>query len=348
MRYYKFNKYVIGLNLRQFDEGNNPVNATTSSGAGNDLSTQLRTYYDRTLLQNAKPKLVYGQFAMVRPIPKNGGQTINWRRFDKLAPATTPLVEGKTPLASKLNVNKVEATVKQYGAYYILTDWLQLTAPDPILTEAARNLGDNAGETYDIIDREALMLGTNVYYGDGSVKVRTGIAAAMKPTLDGYKQCVRILKRADAPTWEGNTYVAIIHPDTWYDLTKEFEELAKYTETGLKKIFEGELGNYQGVRFVETSHGKIYSEAGATNSADSKKQDVYADIVLGKNAYGTTSIKGSGVETIAKQLGSSGVSDALNQRSSIGWKGNRATKIVSEIFMVRYEHATSTNEHEAN
>lgn len=327
------------LNLTQFDE---VLNATTSNAAGNDLSSQLRTYYDRTLLENAKPNLVYGQFGMERPIPKNGGQTINFRKFDKLEPATTPLTEGVTPNGSKLNVTQITATLKQYGAYYLLTDWLQLTAPDPVLTEATRNLGDNAGETLDTIDREALMAGTNVYYGDGSVTTRATVTGAMKATLDGFRQCVRILKRNDAKPFADNTYVAIIHPDTWYDLTQEVEDLYKYTESGVKKLYEGELGTYQKVRFVETSRGKIYASAGASS------QDVYASLVLGRDAYGVTGIAGGGIETIAKQLGSSGTLDPLNQRSSVGWKANRVTKILTETNMIRYEHATSTNEHEAN
>lgn len=342
----KFNNHVI-LDLVQFDgvsPENTALNATTNTTAttGNDLSSQVRTYYDRTILENAKPKLVHGQFGMTRPIPKNGGQTINFRRFDKLAPATTPLTEGVTPNGSKLNITQVTATVKQYGAYYLMTDWLQLTAPDPVLTEAVQNLGDNAGETLDTIDREALMLGTNKYMGDGSVTVRTGITSAMKATLNGFKQCARILKRNDAPRFEGNTFVAIIHPDTWYDLTNEFEDLYKYTESGVKKIYEGELGTYQGIRYVETSRAKIFASAGASN------QDIYASLVLGKNAYGVTSIAGGAIETIAKQLGSSGTLDPLNQRSTVGYKVNRATKILTETFMIRYEHATSTNEHVAN
>lgn len=329
----------LKLDLRLFDDD---INATTNNTTGNDLSAEVRTYYDRNLLENAKPNLVYGQFGMERPLPANGGQTINFRRFDKLAPATTPLTEGVTPKGSKLNITQITAQVKQYGAYYLLTDWLQLTAADPILTEATNNLGDNAGETLDTIDREALMEGTNVYYGDGSVTARASVTGAMKASLDGLKQCARILKRNDAKTFEGNTYVAIIHPDTWYDLINEIEDIYKYTDSGVQKIYTGELGTYQGIRFVETSRGKIYAKAGASS------QDVYATLVLGKDAYGITKISNGGLETIAKQLGSSGTLDPLNQRSSVGWKGNRVTKILNERNMVRYEHATSTNVHEAN
>lgn len=326
------------LDLRLFDE--TVINKTTSNTTGNDLSPEVRSYYDKNLLENAKPNLVYGQFGMERPIPKNGGQSINFRRFSKLKPATTPLTEGVTPVGSKLNITQITATVKQYGAYYLLSDWLQLTAPDPILTEATKNLGDNAGETLDTIDREALMEGTNVYYGDGSVKVRSGITGTMIASLDGIKNCARILKRNDAKPFAENTYVAIIHPDTWYDLTKEIEDIYKYTESGVKKIYTGELGTYQGIRFVETSRGKIYVKDGAAD------QDVYATLVLGRNAYGVTSIKGGGIQTIAKQLGSSGTNDPMDQRSSIAWKANRVTKILDELNMIRYEHATTTNVHE--
>lgn len=331
----------LTLDLRLFDDQTD-LNGTFSNTTGNDLSAEVRSYYDRNLLENAKPNLVYGQFGMERPLPANGGQTINFRRFDKLAPATTPLTEGVTPKGSKLNITQITATVKQYGAYYLLTDWLQLTASDPVLTEATNNLGDNAGETLDTIDREALMEGTNVYYGDGSVTARASITAAMKATLDGFKQCARILKRNDAKTFEGNTYVAIIHPDTWYDIINEIEDIYKYTDSGVQKIYQGELGTYQGIRFVETSRGKIYAKGGAS------EQDVYATLVLGKDAYGITKISNGGLETIAKQLGSSGTLDPLNQRSSVGWKGNRVTKILNERNMVRYEHATSTNVHEEN
>lgn len=325
------------------------LNATTSDDTGNDLSPELRTYYDRTLIKNAKPKLVHDQFAQVSPIPKNAGQTINFRAFDKLAPATTPLTEGVTPPGSKLNMRKVEATLKQYGAYFMLTDWLVLTAADSMMTATTQVLGDNLGETLDTITRETLMTGTNVYYGDGSVKARTSVTNTMKLTLNTLLEARRILSRNDAPTFDGNTYVAVIHPDTAFDLMKELEDIFKYTESGIKKIFTGEIGTYQSIRLVETSRAKIFASAGAAiGTGGSEKSDIYATLVLGKNAYALTNIEGSGSETIAKQRGSGGTTDPLNQRSTLGWKANRAVAILTQNFMLRIEHATSTQLHEAN
>ena len=103
------------------------------------------------------------------------------------------------------------------------------------------------------------------------------------------------------------------------------------------------------MRFVETSRAKIYASAGADIGAGgSGKADVYATLVLGKNAYAVTNIEGNGAETIAKQRGSGGTTDPLNQRATVGWKANRAVAILVQQNMIRVEHATSTNDHEGN
>ena len=339
-------RFLFMIDLRMFDD---PVmNKTTSTGSGNNLAPEMKEYYDRTLLENAKPKLVHDQFAQKRPIPRNNGKVISFRKFDKLAPATTPLTEGVTPAGSKLNVTEVTAEVKQYGAYYMLTDFLEMTAIDPIVQEACKNLGDNAGETLDTITREELMTGTNVIYGDGSVEARTAITSAMTLTLKTVRMAKRILDRMDATKLEGDTYAIIIHPDTAFDIGNELEELYKHTESGVKRLFQGEIGTYFGVRFIEASRAKIFASAGAALGSGSEKVDVYASLVLGKDAYGITSIDGGGIESIIKQKGSAGTADPLNQRSTCGWKANRAVKILLPHNMVRIEHATSTNEHVAN
>ena len=325
------------------------MNATTSDDEGNDLSPELRTYYDRVLIDRAKPRLVYDQFASQRNIPKNAGQTINFRAFDKLKPTTAPLTEGVTPDGSKLNMRIVEATVKQYGAYFMLTDWLELTGPDAVLTETIEILGDHMAESLDTITRETLMAGTNVFYGDGTVTARTAITATMKLSRDIIRQARRILAKQDAPTFDGDCYVAVIHPDSWLDLAKDLETVHMHTESGIQKRYAGELGNYEGIRFVETTRAKIWASAGATlGSTGSEKVDVYGTLVLGKNAYAVTNISGNGSETIIKQRGSSGTADPLNQRSTAGWKANRAVAILVQQNMLRIEHATSVNDHEAN
>ena len=92
-----------------------------------------------------------------------------------------------------------------------------------------------------------------------------------------------------------------------------------------KDWYEGEIGKIAGVRFVETTEAKIFAGG------------VYSTLILGDNAYGVTEIEGGGLQHIVKQLGSAGTADALDQRSTVGWKGIRTAKILLEQNMVRVE-----------
>ena len=76
-------------------------------------------------------------------------------------------------------------------------------------------------------------------------------------------------------------------------------------------------------------------EAGAEGT------DVYATLIFGENAYGTTALADGGLEHIVKQLGSAGSSDPLNQRATVGWKATKVTVRLVEAFMIRIETAAS-------
>ena len=76
-------------------------------------------------------------------------------------------------------------------------------------------------------------------------------------------------------------------------------------------------------------------EAGAEGA------DVYATLVFGENAYGTTSLAAGGLEHIVKQLGSAGSSDPLDQRATVGWKATKVTVRLVEAFMIRIETCAS-------
>jgi N4-gp56 family major capsid protein len=60
-------------------------------------------------------------------------------------------------------------------------------------------------------------------------------------------------------------------------------------------------------------------------------------LFLGDGAYGDTEVTGGGLEVILKQQGSAGTADALNQRSSVGWKATKTAKILVEDYIIRAE-----------
>ena len=327
---------TLKLNLRMFDTSV-PAN-TTGTGS---LSAEMKTFYDKNLLRYTKPHLVHDQFGQTRNIPKNGGKRIEFRRFEQLPKALTPLTEGVTPEGQTMTVTKQEAEVKQYGGFVSLSDQISMTAVDNVVVEATTAIGNQAGSTLDTISREALNAGTNVQYAEGQVSSRSELTAEMKLTVKAIKMAVRALKVQNTAKINGH-YVAIIHPDCAYDITLDprFIEVVKYKNP--ERIFNGEIGTLEGVRFIETTEAKKFTNAGASGI------DVYSTLLLGENAYATTKIEGGGLETIVKPLGSGGTADPLNQRSTVGWKAMKVTEILSQQYMVRIETASTYNDHKEN
>ena len=322
---------LILMGSLQLFAGNLNTNVTTDSG----LSAENKTFYDRTLLESAKPNLIHSQFGQKRPIPKNGGKKIEFRRYGALPKALTPLTEGVTPDGRKLTVTAIEAEVHEYGDYVSLSDVLDLTAIDNNVLEATKAIGNQAGLTLDTITRNILQAGTNVQYcpkvgasGTTAVTSRADIDATCKLTVDEIKKAVATLKANNVPKISGS-YVAIIHPYAAYDLMSDtnWEEMHKYTTSD--NMYEGEIGRIAGVRFVESSEALIVKTS--TNPA------VFCTLVLGENAYGITEVTGGGLKTIIKQLGSAGTADPLDQRSTVGWKAMQTAEILQQNYMIRIE-----------
>ena len=317
------------FNLQLFADMN--TNLTSSSG----LTEEMKTYYSDYLIDNAVPKLVHDQFGQKHPIPKNGGKTIQFRKYSPLPKLTTPLQEGVTPDGQSLNMSVIEATVEQYGGYVTLSDMLILTAIDNNLVQATKLLGAQAGATLDTITREVLNGGTNVVYAGGK-EGRADLDETSVLTVDDIRKAVRKLKSMNAETIDGS-FVGIINPDVAYDLMSDPKWINVKTYSDPEGIYQGELGKIENVRFVESTEAKIWAGAGAGGRA------VYSTLILGDNAYGVTDIEGGGLQHIVKQLGSAGTADALDQRATAGWKATKVAERLVEEYMVRIESASTFN-----
>lgn len=256
--------FLLPMILNLADAYTNLTTDTTAT-TGNDLSGEMKTYYSDYLIDLAEPELVHDQFGQKHPIPKNGGKTIEFRKYDPLPKALTPLSEGVTPNGQKLNMGVLTATVQQYGGFVELSDILILTAIDNNLLQATKLLGSQAGRTLDTITREVLNGGTNVQYAETQVNARHKLVGGDATpsnnhylTVDAVRRAVRFLKVMNAPKINGY-YAGIIHPDCSYDLMSDSKWVNVKTYSDPEGIYEGEIGRIEGVRFVETSEAKIFS-----------------------------------------------------------------------------------------
>lgn len=323
------------------------------------ININIEGFYNRNLLQRLLPELKYSLFGQIRPLPKNKGSKTTFRRYGSLAVNTTQLTEGTTPAGKSMSASELTATMGQYGDYVTISDQLIDMGLDPILVEAGKVLGEQAGLSLDTIYRAELMTGTTVRYANG-VANRTSIVTAIQ--ANDIKSVVRNFEAANvkklhemlSPSVKVSThglrpaYIGITHPDNRQDLENlsDWRPVEEYAST--KDLMADELGEAYGVRFIATTNAPIIEDAGGDGTTADLVYttaitacDVYQTLILGRDAYGIIPLQKGNVENIVKRAKDSGTEDPLNQRNTSGWKAYTTIKILNDNCVARIEHGVS-------
>lgn len=308
------------------------MNTTASTG----IAPEIKTFYDRTLLERMLPNLPFLKYGQKRPIPKGNGKTIEFRKFNSLEPATTPLTEGVPPTAKDLSVTAITATVKQYGDYVEVTDVLETTAYDPIITETVELEGEQAGETLNIVVRDELLDTTSVFNVGGGVD-EDAITADNVLTADDVLKIQTIFRRNNIKPISNGYYLMFLAPEQAADIMRDplWRDVSKYANDA-KNIEEGEIGRLYKFKFIDTSLVEAKTNASSV--------DIYSGLAMGKNAYGIVDIEnGSKPKTIIKigKEDDGDKSDPLNQKSTIGWKALLTAVRLNELALMRVNSAAT-------
>jgi len=355
------------INLQLFADAGTLVNATgnyvnaydgSTQGfdATHTLSGELKTFYDTELLENARVEMFYAQFAKKQTLPANHGKTVEWRKWNTFAKATQ-LQEGVIPTGQKFGMSSKQGAINQYGTYAAISDVLEMRAYDDTILGATEEMGASAAETQETLIRDALLTNTNVMYCD-NITLSTG-AVASTPTApnlmeasatvmsvltpDMVAKAVTKMKKDRVPTINGK-YYAVIHPSVSYDLRKSeaWMEAHKYAKPD--EIYNGEIGELHGCRFIENVFAPIL-DGDYANKAGGV---TYATYFFGKDAFGIIDPEGGALEMIVKdkvQIGG-----PLNQFSTIGYKfeTNGATILYPERTLRVMSCSTYSATDEAN
>ncbi|KYC52202.1 MAG: hypothetical protein AMQ22_00929 [Candidatus Methanofastidiosum methylothiophilum] len=321
-----------------------------------NISNRTAAFAMAKLLMRALPLLVFEKFGQTFPLPTNSTKIAKFRRFEALDSTPNELNEGVTPTAKQLSVTDVTATLHQYGDLVIITDIVNDTNEDPVLSQAVEVLGEQAAQMLEKVRFGILKAGTNVYYANGTQ--RSDVNTAFD--LDLQRKVLRALKRQNArpitsivrSTAAFNTeniapsFVAICHPDVEADL-RDCTGFVSVENYGTFTPFEGEIGSLEGVRYIASTIIEPWEDAGATAgstvlSTSGTNADVYPILYIAKDAYGIVPLKGKAALTpTVLNPGVASKSDPLGQRGYVGWKAMQTCVILNQAFMVRAEVAVS-------
>jgi N4-gp56 family major capsid protein len=287
-----------------------------------DLLTD-QVAFDRIAYFALRSELLFDAVADVMPVAQAmPGSSVKFTIFNDLAEKTSTLTEDTDVTPVAMGDSQVEVTLAEYGNAVNTTAKLRGTSFLDVDSAAANLVGYNAGISVDGVIRDILAAGTNVVYGGGGASTpsaRVDLAVDDIITANDVRKVVAALRKANAVSFNG-MYMGYIHPDVSYDLRRETGVASwrdPHVYVDVAGIYNGEVGAFEGVRFIETPRAKIFEDtfngAGAPGTGDA-----YCTHICGRQALAKAHsiVDGNGA---FPRVVRGPVVDVLSRFQPVGW-----------------------------
>ena len=334
-----------------------------------DLTAPVNVVFQRKFLERAKARCVY--FAGSKPgevLPSHSGSfNVRWRRYDNIDPTTSALTEltgaPSYPTRAGTSVAKTDndATASKYGQVMYLTEEADLLNFNGQTAEIVDIFGIACGRSLNRLQRNVLEDGVTLVYASGA-SADANVADPINGNLIEY--VATELDNNNAVTFMGMTqgsqnyntspiyesYVGFCHSYVAADIRKAAGFIAVERYAGQTEVWPGEFGQLGRVRWVSSSEASVDASSGGAPGSGMRSTsggacDLFTSVVLGMNAHGAMAMDKEmirriyragdvlpGAILINKTRGSSGVADALDEISSIGWKGWHVGDILNSTW----------------
>ena len=286
-----------------------------------------QTAFDRIAYFALRSELLFDAVADVQPVAQSmPGSSVKFTIFNDLSAATSTLTEDTDVTPVVMADSQVEVTLAEYGNAVNTTAKLRGTSFLDVDAAAANIVGYNAGISIDSVVRDVLSAGTHVIYGGGGLSdpsSRATVAAEDIIEANDVRKIVAALRKANAVSFNG-MYMGYIHPDVSYDLRRE-TGVASWRDPHVYSdpagIYNGEVGAFEGVRFIETPRAKIFEDASdgsGSSTGSSATVDVYCTHICGRQALAKAHsiVDGNGA---FPRVVRGPVVDVLSRFQPIGW-----------------------------
>jgi len=272
------------------------------------------------------------------------GSAVIFTIFSELATATATLSETVDIDSVAMADSNVTVTLAEYGNTINTTAKLRGTAFLDVDSAAANLIGYNAGSSMDEVARDVLAAGTNVTYGLGGAATPTSrvtIKADAIFAANNVRRTTAALRGANVPTFNGY-YIGFIHPDVSYDLRRETGNAswnAPHINVDTANIYNGEIGTFESVRFIETPRTKLRANA-SDGTSTVGTIDVYDTYIMGRQAMAKAYSFIDGNGEVPKVVRGP-VIDSLMRFNPIGWYWLGGYGLFRQASLRRIEAASS-------
>lgn len=236
-----------------------------------------------------QPLCKFRQFADLKSaIGKNMGDIFTWNVFSDVATAGTTLTETSTMPQTNYTIRQGTMTITEYGNSVPYTGKLDNLSESPVREIINKVMKNDAKKVLDAAAYAQFNAAPLVVYPTGGTST-TGVTLTTNGTPGGtntgvaltknhVKAIVDTMKERNINPYAADDYMSIAHPTTYRQLKNDIETVHQYVDKGFQMILAGEIGRYEGVRFIEQNNvAKASWGGGLTNWAFFFGDDVVAE-----------------------------------------------------------------------
>lgn len=278
-----------------------------------------QTAFDQIAYFALRSEMLFDAAADVQPVAQSmPGSSVKFTIFSELADATSTLAETTDLTPTTMADSQVEVTLAEYGNTINTTAKLRGTSFLDVDAVAANLIGYNAGSSIDTVVANVLKAATNVIYGGGGSTTPTSNATVQAEDIieaNDVRIATAQLRGSKAQTFNG-MYMGFIHPDVSYDLRREtgaasWRDPHNYVDTA--QIYNGEIGAFESVRFIETPRAPLDLTGGSASTVD-----LYQTIIMGRQSLAKAHSITDGNGAYPKVVRGP-VVDSLMRFNPVGW-----------------------------
>lgn len=302
------------------------------------LTNLVKTAFSKVVDMQLWTEPMFRRFATVEYTDlTNPGSSITKYIHSDLANATSTLAETTDPDAVALaNPSSVSITLNEYGNATISTLRLRQFSLSNIDVAQAELVSRNMRNSLDSLVLDVLRQGTNVVYSNAGNVDTTGPTNTVGATDVFSSKLVRYsvakMRGRAALEFDDGYFIGFVHPDVSHDLRAEtgvanWRDPHVYNGTGTDLIWKGEIGVYEGVKWIETP--RTYKANDGASSAT-----VHRTLIMGKEALAEAVSIEPGI-VVSPQI------DRFRRFMTVGWYGLLGWSRYREESLQRVESIAS-------
>ena len=288
------------------------------------------------ILHEAQGIMRFEEFAVKKTeLMAQPGQTIVMNKYNNISRGGQ-LTENTALVEKNISASQKALTVTEWGNAISLSEKLLQASFDDLMKENAIQLGRDYAVVNDLMCRDALVAASQIVVAGNRAAFANLVGGTDYFDVEVIRQGVEVLQTKNAPKFNGDFYVCFLHPHQAAYLKRDPDWVSAQNYAGTRALFNGELGRWEDVVFVGTTHCRNgactsadpgYLAAYVDSAVGGTTADVYEAILFADSAYGKAT-------ALPVEMRDDGVKD-FGRRHSLAWYTIMGAGLLEDDFIVR-------------